>query len=93
MPVADYIDEAAVAAAKEVLECGHSATYEIVEMVAALDTLAVSTADFARELAADGFVLRAEEAQQRSILYSMTRDAILRIWNPDYDLKLDDAKP
>lgn len=52
-----------------------------------------STAEHAGDVAADGFVFRAEDAQQRSMLYSMTRDAIIRIWNPDYDLRLDDAKP
>lgn len=93
MPVADYLNEEAIVAAKEVLECGYSPTLEIIEMVAALDVLTKSTAEFAQGLAAEGFALRAESTQQRSIHYSMTRDAIIRIWNPDYDLKLDDAKP
>jgi len=69
-----------IAETKEELDGGGHTTHEILMIATLCRVLAVSTHDHASDLVADGFTLRAEEADQRSILYANTADAICRLW-------------
>ena len=65
--------------AKELLK-DSDATREILLVVTLLRVLAVETNDHASDLVADGFTLRAEEADNRSIKYANAAAAICRSW-------------
>ncbi len=59
------------------------ATHEVLMVIALFLDLATSTHDHASDLVADGFTLRAEEADQRSIRYANSADALCKIWKED----------
>lgn len=71
-----------VEAAKNVIgECPG----EILQMVAILVNLDISTRDHANDLAADGFIFRLEEATDRADLYRESINALVQIWGAPED--------
>ena len=53
---------------------------EILQMVAALVNLDITTRDHASDLAADGWVYRVEEANARADKYRESINALVEIW-------------
>jgi len=59
---------------------------EILQMVAILVNLDISTRDHASDVGADGFIFRAEEANQRADQYRESINALVAIWgDPECD--------
>lgn len=53
---------------------------EILQMVAVLVNMEISARDNADDLVADGFVFKAEEAQQRADSYRASIDCLVDVW-------------
>lgn len=59
---------------------------EILQMVAALVNLGASTLEHADDLRADGWFLKAEEADQRAANYQASINALVEVWGaPETD--------
>ena len=61
-------------------DIGSHATHEMLMMAALCRVLAQDTHDHSQDLAADGFTLKAEEAEQRAETYTNTYWAICHEW-------------
>ena len=73
-----WIDDNAVEAVADMID---TCPAEILAIGAALMNLDISTRDHAGDLAADGFVFRTEEAEERANRYRETLAEITRIWS------------
>lgn len=78
-----WLDETSVQSAKSLIG---PCTREILEMVAILIDLEITTRDHAADLAADGWMFRTEEAIERADKYRESINALVEVWGkPDCD--------
>lgn len=78
MALCKWVTDDNVKAAKDLIE---SCPGEILAICAALIELDITTRDHSSDLAADGFVLRAEEATSRADKYRESLNEIVEVWN------------